>query len=56
MGHANNGVSDKYTEQLKDDVTYRRQWAKKTRLGFVVPRVPQLRAVAIEPSTSEIVD
>ena len=43
MGHANNGVTDKYTEQLKDDVAYRQRCAKKIGLGFVVPRVPQLR-------------
>jgi integrase len=42
IGHANRSVADKYAEQLKEDVEYRHKWAEKVRLGFVVPRVPQL--------------
>lgn len=51
LGHANQDVTDKYAEQLKDDIAYRRQWTRKAGLGFVVPRVPrvpQIQAVGIE--------
>jgi integrase len=34
LGHANKDVTDKYAEQLKDDVEYRREWAEKVGLGF----------------------
>jgi len=34
MGHANKDVTDKYAEQLKDDVEYRREWVEKVGLGF----------------------
>jgi hypothetical protein len=34
MGHANKDVTDKYAEQLKDDVEYRQEWAEKIGLGF----------------------
>jgi hypothetical protein len=47
-GHANKDITDKHSEQLKDDVEYRREWAEKVGLGFVVPRVPQLNAESIE--------
>jgi hypothetical protein len=40
IGRANKDVTDKYSEQLKDDVEYRRKWAERVGLGFVVPRVP----------------
>ena len=36
IGHANKDVTDKYAEQLKDDVEYRREWAEKVSLGFEV--------------------
>jgi integrase len=48
IGHANKDITDKYAEQLKEDVEYRREWAEKVGLGFIVPRVPQLRAVLVE--------
>jgi integrase len=48
MGHANKDVTDKYSEQLKEDVEYRREWAEKVGLGFVVPRVPRSNAVLVE--------
>lgn len=48
IGHANRDVTDKYSEQLKDDVEYRRKWAEKVGLGFVVPHVPQSTVVSIE--------
>jgi hypothetical protein len=48
IGHASKDVTDKYAEQLKDDVEYRREWAERVGLGFVVPRVPQLSAVSLE--------
>ena len=31
IGHANKDVTDKYAEQLKEDVEYRREWAEKIR-------------------------
>jgi integrase len=34
LGHANKDVTDKYAEQLKDDVEYRQEWANKVGLGF----------------------
>jgi len=48
MGHANKDVTDKYSGQLKEDVEYRREWAEKVGLGFVVPRVPRSNAVLVE--------
>jgi integrase len=48
IGHANRDVADKYAEQLKEDVEYRREWAEKVGSGFVVPRVPQSTVVSIE--------
>ena len=38
----------KYAGQLKEDVEYRREWAERIGLGFVVPRVPQLTVVSLE--------
>ncbi|HJT71530.1 MAG TPA: site-specific integrase [Terriglobales bacterium] len=34
IGHANKDVTDKYAEQLKDDIEYRQEWAEKVGLGF----------------------
>lgn len=34
IGHANKDVTDKYAEQLKEDIEYRREWAEKVGLGF----------------------
>jgi integrase len=34
MGHANKSVTDKYAEQLKEDVEWRKEVAEKTGLGF----------------------
>ena len=34
IGHANRDVTDKYAEQLKEDVEYRQEWAEKAGLGF----------------------
>lgn len=34
IGHANRDVTDKYAEQLKDDVEYRQEWAERVSLGF----------------------
>jgi integrase len=48
LGHSHKDITDKYAEQLKDDVEYRQQWAEKIGLGVVVPRVPHSRAVSIE--------
>jgi integrase len=48
IGHASKDITDKYAEQLKEDVEYRREWAERVGLGFVVPRVPQLNVVSVE--------
>lgn len=48
IGHASKDITDKYAEQLKEDVEYRREWAERVGLGFVVPRVPQLNVVSLE--------
>jgi integrase len=39
LGHANKTVTDKYAEQLKEDVEWRKEVAEKTGLGFVLPDV-----------------
>jgi len=36
IGHANKDVTDKYAEQLQEDVDYRQEWAEKVGLGFEV--------------------
>jgi len=41
-------ITDRYSEQLKNDLEYRREWTEKFGLGFVVPGVPQSSAVSIE--------
>lgn len=48
IGHASKDITDKYAEQLKEDVEYRREWAERVGLGFVVPRVPQLSVALVE--------
>jgi len=40
IGHANKDITDKYAEQLKEDVEYRRDWVERVGLGFVVPVCP----------------
>jgi integrase len=39
MGHANKSVTDKYAEQLKEDVEWRKEVAEKTGLGFSLPKL-----------------
>ena len=39
LGHANRGVTDKYSEQLKEDVEWRKDVAEKTGLGFTLPTI-----------------
>ena len=36
IGHANKDVTDKYAEQLQEDVDYRQEWAERIGLGFEV--------------------
>ena len=36
IGHANKEATDKYAEQLQEDVGYRRKWAEKVGLGFIL--------------------
>jgi len=37
LGHANRDVTDKYAEQLKEDLEWRKSVAEKTGLGFNLP-------------------
>ena len=37
LGHASRDVTDRYAEQLKEDVEWRKQEAEKAVLGFKLP-------------------
>jgi hypothetical protein len=37
LGHANRDVTDRYAEQLKEDVEWRKEVAENTGLGFKLP-------------------
>jgi hypothetical protein len=37
LGHANKDVTDRYAEQLKEDVEWRKQEAERVGLGFELP-------------------
>jgi hypothetical protein len=39
LGHANRDVTDRYAEQLKEDVEWRKEVAENTGLGFELPTV-----------------
>lgn len=39
LGHANKDVTDRYAEQLKEDVEWRKQEAEKAGLGFKLPTI-----------------
>lgn len=39
LGHANKDVTDRYAEQLKEDVEWRKQEAERVGLGFELPAV-----------------
>ena len=39
LGHANRDVTDRYAEQLKEDVEWRREVAENAGLGFKLPSV-----------------
>jgi integrase len=39
LGHANKDVTDRYAEQLKEDVEWRKEEAERARLGFTLPTV-----------------
>ena len=39
LGHANKNVTDKYSEQLKKDVEWRKEVAENIGLGFKLPTV-----------------
>ena len=39
LGHANRDVTDRYAEQLKEDVEWRKEVAENTGLGFELPSV-----------------
>ena len=42
LGHANKDVTDRYAEQLKEDVEWRKHEAEKAGLGFRLPSVEGL--------------
>jgi len=37
LGHANKDVTDRYAEQLKEDVEWRKEEAERVGLGFTLP-------------------
>jgi integrase len=39
LGHANKDVTDRYAEQLKEDVEWRKQEAERAGLGFKLPTI-----------------
>ena len=39
LGHANRDVTDRYAEQLKEDVEWRKEVAENAGLGFKLPTV-----------------
>jgi integrase len=39
LGHANRDVTDRYAEQLKEDVEWRKQEAERAGLGFKLPTI-----------------
>ena len=39
LGHANRDVTDRYAEQLKEDVEWRKEVAENAALGFKLPTV-----------------
>jgi hypothetical protein len=42
LGHANKDVTDRYAEQLKEDVEWRKEEAEKVGLGFKLPALETL--------------
>ena len=42
LGHANKDVTDRYAEQLKEDVEWRKEEAEKAGLGFKLPALETL--------------
>jgi integrase len=39
LGHANRDVTDRYAEQLKEDVDWRKEVAENAGLGFKLPTI-----------------
>jgi hypothetical protein len=48
IDHVNKVVTDKYAEQVKEDIEYRREWAGKFGFCFAVPSKPLSAVVSIE--------
>ena len=42
LGHANRDVTDRYAEQLKEDVEWRKQEVERAGLGFELPTLESL--------------
>jgi hypothetical protein len=54
LGHANKNVTDKYSEQLKKDVEWRKEVAENTGLGFKLPTVESSVGLLGLPSGKKI--
>jgi hypothetical protein len=54
LGHANKDVTDRYAEQLKEDVEWRKQEAEKAGLGFTLPTVEGSVGLLGLPKTTKI--
>jgi len=53
LGHANRDVTDKYAEQLKEDLEWRKSVAGKTGLGFNLPNSEASVRQLGQPDTKE---
>jgi hypothetical protein len=53
LGHADRDVTDKYAEQLKEDVEWRKSVAEKTGLGFNLPTLEVSVGQLGQPDTKE---
>jgi hypothetical protein len=43
IGHADKDVTDRYAEQLKEDIEFRQGWAEKVGLGFTLGPTSAIR-------------
>ena len=52
LGHAHKDLTDQYTEQLREDVEYRREWCDKIGIGFNLANHSQLSQPKRKPVVS----
>jgi len=50
LGHANRDVTDRYAEQLKEDVEWRKEVVENTGLGFELPSIESSVGLLALPS------